>query len=301
MGLLDQMKEDKEKLAAMIDGGIEEEIEDEIIVEDEPEEKEADEEVNEPTATEESDEPKEEEPKLDNAEYARLRREKKAMQRQLEQAQQNVQQPAQVAEQPIVAQAQADPEPDRANQYPQWMEWKIRQNEDKIAKFEKAQQETEVKQKQREIEQSAIQEFQSFEADFKAIEPSYDDAAEFYTKQLGNSFKLLHPNATPNQIGDAIRSHVLYKAAQYYNAGLDPAEELFAEAQNLGFTKKESKKETAKPDMNKVLENRSRNSGMAATSGVEKKKTNLQSAASMTTGEWAKLTKAEKDIILKGR
>lgn len=305
MGLLEQLEEDKKLIAEALESGTLEDSDDEVIESDD--ETESDSEPQDESEKLESDagEEKKEvelEEKLDPSEYARLRREKKALQRQLEAEQSKKDSPP--VQDDLVDNKESDPEPDKTKNYPEWLEWKDRRNEEKLEKLEKIVNETVSQRRERELYDSAVQEFQSFEEDFRLIEPTYDDAAKFYTDALAKSIKILNPQATPKQIGETIQAHVIQKAAQYYSAGLDPAEEFFNEAKQLGFSNSSEKaepKKISKPNMEKVAENRSRNSGMAAVSGNDAKKINIVAAANMTTGEFMKLSKSERESIMKGR
>lgn len=303
MGLLQQIAEDKAKLAEMMEGEIIE-SEDDVVIEEEkePENDNVDEEVaKEPEAVVEAEEATEEKP-LDGKDYARMRRERREARKAELEAEERNRQPVQVVEKEVTA-VLTDPEPDRATQYPQWLEWNTRQANEKAEKAVQKLEQIEKKEKEDQLIQSAVEDFQAIENEFKKIEPNYDAAADFYLTQLSKTIQVLYPQASKKEIAETIKIQVLNKAAMYHSQGLDPAEELFEEAVSLGFNpspvqEKEIKKEI-KPDLDKIASNRARNAGMNASGGVVKK-VNLATAATMTTGEWAKLSKAEKDAILKG-
>jgi len=88
--------------------------------------------------------------------------------------------------------------------------------------------------------------------------------------------------------------------------GLDPIEEMYHEAKELGYSappkavEQEEKKEI-KPDLDKIAANRARNAGTAAAKGTGTSgQLTGSTAATLTAKEWAALPKAEKDRILNG-
>lgn len=198
---------------------------------------------------------------------------------------------------------QSDPEPDRSTKYEAWLEWKDRQLEKKVHEIEEKVQTVGKKTENDRLINAAVQEFNSYEAEFRNLEPAYDEAAEFYTKRLGESIKMLNPGASSAQIGDIIRNTVLNKAANYAKNGYDPAEELFNEAKQFGFapSSKDEVEEEIKPNLSKVAENRARNAGTAGAKG-RGSSGNLtpKMAAEMTNQEWAKLPASEKKRLLAG-
>lgn len=304
MGLLQQIEDDKAKLAEMIEGGIVEN-EDEIIKEEEePGAEEIKGPVNEEAQVDEEKGPEEEKP-LDGKDYARMRRERREARKAEIEAQEaekiRFSQPQQeLAQEKEVT---TDPEPDRSTQYPQWLEWNTRQANEKAERAVQKLEQIEKKEKEDQLIRSAVEDFQAIESEFKKIEPNYDAAADFYLTQLSKTIQVLYPQASKKEIAETIKIQVLNKAAIYHSKGLDPAEELFEEAISLGFnpevTDQKQVKKEIKPNLDKIASNRERNAGMSASGGVVKK-LNLSTAANMTTGEWNKLSKAEKDAILKG-
>ena len=308
MGLLDQMKEDKAKLDEMLEKGIVED-EEELIEEpqEEAEESESQDEgvIEEPEAPQE--EPKAEEKPLEGKDYARMRRERReARKAELEEQERQRQvaiQPIQETQERVSVQEDNDPMPDKVTQYPLYLEWETRQAQKKAQKAIDMVEKIQKKEEEDARINAAVEHFVSIENDFKRIEPKYDEAAEFYTKQLAVGLKALHPTDSREQLAERLKMAVLKKAALYYSQGRNPAEELFEEAVMLGFNPddvEEAPAKEVKPSMDKLARNRERNAGMNA-SGSPSRRPTMSVAANMTTGEWMKLSKAEKDAILKGK
>lgn len=318
MGLLEEIEETKQKLAEVIeaeDKALEEELAPvettEEVVEEQPKEEAAE----EPAQETKDEEPKKEEEKPINHRKQRL--EKKAQERidalarDLEAKDREIEALRQAATQPraIVEEKKEtnlDPEPDRATKYEAWLEWKDRQLEKKVREIEEKVSETTQETANSRLVNAAIQEFQSYENDFQATEPKYSQAAQFYTQRLGESIKMLHPQATSAQIGELIRNKVLEKASLYVRRGLDPAEELFYEAQNLGFSSQtedveEEEVKEIRPNLAKVAANRQRNAGTAGAKGKGGGGVLTRQAASeLSVAEWSKLPSSEKKRLLNG-
>lgn len=300
MGLLEEIEDTKKKLAEAV----------EAESSPEPEEKISEEPVEESKPEIPAEEkPEETEPVVENptaADFARMRREKKAkereaddLRRQLEEARK----PVQVVESKPTAEISVDPEPDRATKYEAWLEWNLRDQKREIDSLKGTVTKTTEETNNDRLVKAAVDEFQNYEQDFRAITPEYDQAAEFYTRQLSQSIKMLNPSATTAQIGQMIKNTVLSKASNYARQGLDPAEELFNEAVSFGFTAPSDEQETVeiKPKLSKVAENRARNAGTAGAKGRGGVPQHTrETAAEMTNAEWVRLPIAEKRRILGG-
>lgn len=302
MGLQDVIDETKKQLAELDEKPAVEPEEPALVPEEEVEEPEAEEvEAEEPGEPEKEPEP---EPNPTAADFARMRREKKALEKKLAELEAAKAAPVEKVEK-VAETPSTDPEPDRATKYEAWLEWKDRQNEKRISEIEEKFGKTVKDTEHERLISAAVEEFNSYERDFKAIEPSYDEAAKFYTLQLGQSIKMLNPSATPAQIGNLIKSTVLKKASQYANQGLDPAEELYNEAVSFGFSPKSAEEpeeavEAPRANLSRVAANRARNAGTAAARGRGAPNLTREVAASYSNEEWAKLATSEKKRLLEG-
>jgi hypothetical protein len=302
---MEEIEETKKQLAEAVkaeDKEPEQEEEVEKTSEAAPEEEAQEAEADSKETAEEQPDPAAEKP--DDSSFARMRREKKALERRVQELEARQNQ-APVHEEPkkVEAVADADPEPDRQVKYEAWLEWNLRQHKKELAEIKGTVAKTTQLTERERLVNAAVQEFQGYEADYRAVNPSYDKAAEFYTKELTRSFKLLNPKISSAEAGELIRNTVLNKASSYAKLGLDPAEELYNEAVSFGFrdNQEESIQEEVKPSLRKIAANKSRNSGMAGAKGRGTGGPLTREAASeLSVAEWAKLSQSEKKRLLTG-
>ncbi len=276
--LNDELEKMKAELAAQ-EGKENEEVKVEEL------EKESDEkEIEQPEEKEEikeehKEEVKEKEEKLDDAGYARLRREAAAAKRQAEQARQELEELRKVKEVP----AEIDTE------VPLSPEMQAIVEDHKLGRAER--------------------EFLMFESKAKQIHPEYGAVAAEYAAAMYQSFKVQNPRKTDIELNDMTRRAIFIKAGEFARAGYEnPVEEMYHEAKELGFTGKSFQKQEVKeaeeklqPDMKKVAENRKRSSGMAAVNGRQEGLMTLGAAADLTAAEWARLPAADKRRIMYGQ
>jgi|TARA_B110000503_G_scaffold84881_1_gene129155 hypothetical protein len=272
--LLEELKKLKEELEQ---GQVEEEapVEEEIVEDVEPEE-----EKKEPEK--EPEKPKEEEKKeeLDNAGYARLRREAAAERRAKEQLQQELD-ALRAEKKEEVEEPQYQPLPPEV---------------------------------QRAVEDSTLnraeKEFSILEQKVKQAHPEYSAVATEYAQALYQSIRIQNPRKTDVELQDMTKRTILLKAGEFARQGYEnPVEEMYHEARELGYTgkslqkapEKEAEEEKIAPDYKKVAENRKRSAGMAATNGRSQAQLTQQSALeTMTVEEYAKLSVAEKRRLMYG-
>jgi len=275
--LLEELKKLKEELEQ---GQAEEEEapKEEEIVED-VEDVEPQEEEKEPEK--EPEKPKEEEKKeeLDNAGYARLRREAAAEKRRAEQLQQEL-------------------DALRA---------------EKLNEVEQPEYQPLPPEVQRAVEDSTLnraeKEFSILEAKTKQANPDYNAVASEYAQAMFQSIRIQNPHKSDIELSDMTKRAILLKASEYARQGYEnPVEEMYHVAKMLGYTgksfqkapEKEAVEEKITPDYSKVAENRKRSAGMAATNGRSQAQLTQQSAVDMTVEEYAKLSTAEKRRLMYG-
>lgn len=258
MSLQEEIEDTKKKIAEAL---AEEENQPEEEAEEEAEEEKS-EEIPEP----EKEEPKEE--KLDDAGYARLRRENAALKKQLEQKK-PVERP--IEENPV--------------ELPPIL----------------------AKLVERENMMEAGKEFNQLEDNFRKIAPDYDDISNAYKMELYRANKTKNPRMGHDQLLETTNKELLYKASQYLNAGYDPIEEMYEEAKSLGIKplpkqeSEEEEEEKLKPNLKKVAENRSRNAGTAGAKGnAGQPEVTKAMAGSMTTAEYMQLPKVLRDKFMRG-
>lgn len=278
MSLQDELARMKAELAQ---GQVKEQEE----LEEAPIEQEEEEEIKEPekeeSVEEKKEEPKEEpkeEEKLDNAGYARLRREAAAEKRLREQkereleevyAKLNAKQETPQEEVQLPPQVQSIVERDRINQ--------------------------------------AAREFDILESQVKHRYPEYSAVASEYAQAMYQSIRLQNPRKSQVELSEMTRNAILMQAGEFARQGFEnPVEELFHTAKELGYTgksfqKEEPKEERLEPDMRKVAENRKRSTGMTANNGRSEGQMTIGVAADLTSAEWARLPKAERQRLMYGR
>lgn len=141
--------------------------------------------------------------------------------------------------------------------------------------------------------------FRTIEDQFKSRTPDYEAVSSEYAQALAQSIRIQNPRMSATQIAEQTKFAILNKAENFAQRGLDPAEELYHEARDLGFSgKKQEEKKEAKPDMAKLAANRARNAGTAAASGKSEGSLTKAAAAEMPNSEWMKLTAEEKSRLM---
>lgn len=153
----------------------------------------------------------------------------------------------------------------------------------------------------------AQEELTTFAAEAMAKHPDYAEVVAPYVKSVEASIRLLNPGKSSVEVSKLTEKHMLEMAGSYLNQGYsNPAEEIFLRAKEMGFrAQKEEKKETEvkvepKPDMAKLAANRARSAGTAAAGGESKGQLTKQAAADLTVQEWQNLNPEEKRRLLYG-
>lgn len=150
-------------------------------------------------------------------------------------------------------------------------------------------------------------EFTELENNFRRIAPDYDDVSNAFKSDLFHSVRIQNPRMSQDQVLKETNRQILMKASVYASKGMDPIQEMYEDAKALGYKarpKEEPKPEPEKeikPDLDKIAANKNRNAGMAATNGGRggQPQMTLQTAASIPPGEWAKMSRDEKNAALK--
>jgi len=218
----------EEELKAIEQPEAVEEVVEEPVTEEEPVEEKT-EEVEEPKVEEKVEE------KPDHAETARLQWENRELKRQQREAAEAAQRAIEVAN--AEKQKTEDPEPNKAEDREEWLEWKVRQADKVIASTQEFIQKEQKQREQQALINGAIQEFQSYEQRFALKAPDYDDAAKFFQDKVKESISTLNPHLNANQIAQMAANQLLTMGSQFVNQGLDPAEAIYNIAKRQGFTK----------------------------------------------------------------
>jgi hypothetical protein len=244
------------------------------------------------------------------AEYAKERRDARALSEQLTLANARIAEAnARIAElsQPK-REVSIDVEPDRSVDPQAHLEWKLRRADEKIAqteaKLEKVGKWTEEQERQKQsdnMRMRAEQEVQNYEAVVRQQQPDYDQVKGWYANMLAASMKIVNPKITNDALVRAVNDRLMHRASELLNEGHDnPIAALYHEAKSLGYhpqAASDSSKEV-KPDLAKVAANRARNAGTAAAQGDNGRgELTPTVAAKLTNKEFAKLKPAEKQRL----
>ena len=153
----------------------------------------------------------------------------------------------------------------------------------------------------------AEREFSMFESKVRNQYPEYDAISSEYASAMYNSMKIQNPRKSELELGEMTKNAILMRAAELARNGYEnPVEELFHEVKELGFTGKSitkaiQKEEKISPDLRVVAENRKRSANFTASNGRSESNLTLAAASDLPISEWAKLSKSEKQRILQGR
>lgn len=286
MSLLETLEETKKQLEALEGKAVEEGNDDAVVESDTEESKDENEEADGDSEssgnTETKEEAKKEEPKveakkeepIDDAGYARLRREKAAAEKRAKEAEEKLNK-------------KVNPEAEEENPLNREVLDLIQQNR----------------------VQKAEREFIVLESDFASKTPDYHDVSNGYKEALYQSLRIQNPRKSHPELLELTKNTLLMKAGDYAARGFDPIEEMYQEARSLGFKKVEKqaaeaveeKEEPKKASLDAIARNKARNAGMAAAQGNKGGGGQLtaESLAGMSTAEFMKIPKAERDRALK--
>jgi hypothetical protein len=255
---------------------------------------------------------------LTNADWARLRREKRELEaklKQLEAAKPSIPAAeAKIAEKPAeaVKSPEKAAEPDKNVNYQAWLEWKLSQTDNTIQEQNKLIEEykgwraetTKERETQTAIN-NAVQEFQSLEETYQQKNPDYLNAMEFARNKYAEALKITNPQMTAKQIDAKIDYDILAFASQKSAAGLNPAEELYDMAmERFGYQKAANRqaeieeeaprRQAEKPNL-KVISNNKRRSASPLSGGGQGGNMPLtpEVAVGMTMGEFSNLSPDE--------
>lgn len=258
-----------------------EEAEDEVV-EDEPSPEETEKVEEEPKVEE-----KPADPPLDDAGFARLRREKAEAKKEAEEARRRL------AEMEEKLNRLTSGEPVEA-----------------VADAQTVELPSDIEEmRQERIMTKAEREFQAMEAQFRQVAPDYDGVADAYAKGIFQALRVQNPRASALELADMTKKTILTKASEFLNQGYDPIEELYEEAKSLGFTaavaelEQEVEEKPKKASLDTLAKNRSRSANMAGASGHGSGAAPMTRAAlaELSAAEYAKIPIEERRRIMQGR
>jgi len=273
MGLIETKKELEEQIAALSAEESQDDVQEDIQEETEKVEDPAKEETTEETPVEET---KEEEPKqeLTDSDYARLRREARALKKKLQDEQE--------------ARAQLE----------------SRINRIENGDFE----EVEAPQKAPDPWAEAEQGFVALEKGFLQTKApaDYEDVSKVMMANMIDTVQRQNPRMQPQDVVNQAKKIILQKASNYLQEGFDPIEELYYEAKEISERikpepQKEPEKKVLRPDLDKVQANKARSANMIGAKGSGDGRMTLQHAVtSLSNAEWIKLPIEERERIMRG-
>ena len=320
-----QMLADEAELKKLMDGGDEGEPVEQEEVAEEPIEEEVKEEPEEPAVepAEPAEEVKDEALSPSAAAFAKERREKRELAAQkaaleaklsdaLRRAESASQSPVRQEEKKSDAKPEViNEEPNKLENYEEWLEWKDQQSEKLAREALAAANEVRAwRDEQRQQSEystmvsSAVEEFVAIENEYRAKNQEYGDAIEYGRQRYGDALKLLNPALSSAQIEKQIDQQMLMFAAQAKGKGLNPAEELFSMAvERFGYTPSEktpSKAEApavqsvSRPKLSVVQSNK-RRSATGLSGGGQGGSASLTAVdlENMTNAEFSKLSPSQ--------
>jgi hypothetical protein len=242
------------------------------------------------------------------SDYARERREKKAEEkREMERLREEVAARDRIIEQLAAKDKpapQADPEPNKEENYEGWLEWNLRKTRGELESFKETVSPVLQEMREKEIYDTAAQELVQYENMVRDKLEGYDEVSKAYLSHVQTAIQTYYPNANPAWVAQETRRKVLQRAAQYQKAGYNPVEALYHEAVEKGLkpTVQDNKKPDApQPDLAKVAANRKRNAGVAAAKGAGgQPDITPEAAGGLTVAEWSQLPPEQKRLVLPG-
>jgi hypothetical protein len=176
---------------------------------------------------------------------------------------------------------------------------KIETLEQKITRLESEREQERQAKSHNDLIQSAKNEFAELENQFKVTTPDYEEARTFIVQNIARSIKLLNPAATTQELVSGVEHALLSRGSYAVNNRLNPAQSLYHEAMQLGYTKAQPVQDNKpKSNLAAVAANRSKTAGMASTSKSGAGQLTFQDVSNMTNEQRQKLTKEQWDSIV---
>lgn len=303
MGLKDTIKETKAKL-------------NEVLEEEKELEQKSLEKINE-VVKEVAEEPKKEQPEVEevkieekkveekpktDSEFAQERiakkREKDRLADELTAAKERIAALEEGLKKSSISTPEVPKEPDPSTHPLEWTAWKIAKQQEVIENLSGWKAEQDTLKKRETLEQQAKREVEGFESQIRGVHKDYDDVKDYYARMLMASIKIVNPKISQQNLIKTVENRLLTRASELLAEGYEnPLEAMYLEAKQLGYQPraKQEDKEEVKPDLEKVAKYRSRNAGMAGSSGSGgEAEVTARVAVTMTNAEFAKLKPDQK-------
>ena len=261
-------------------------------------EKETDEEVEK--------EPSKEEEKIDNAAYAKLRRDQKAAEKRAEEAERRAAaaearfkeaptQPQRYVPDVKAAPAGANQEPDAQLDPEAHLRWSLSKTQAELKEIKDWKASTDKVERDKALKDGAVKAFQKYENDFKGTVDDYEAVTSYGAQQIMHSIQTLNPQLKGAELNDAVVRQILRLSALAESQGHDPAEHLYHQAKSWGYQppapKAEAKEELAKPTVKKMAEHKKKTAGALSHGGKSgNAPLSREALESMKFSDFAKLT-----------
>jgi hypothetical protein len=260
--------------------GIEKEAVEEVKTEEEHQEP-----VKEEVKEETKEESKKEEPVVDNATIARLRFEAAEARRRA----QALEKENEELKTPKVEL------PAKEENWEGHTEGRIETVEQRLARLEEELEQERTEKQTKSTIEAAKEEFNAYEDAFKPKAPDYEDARTYLVQNIAASLRILNPAITQKELIDGVQHQLLVRGRNAVLAGANPAELIYQEAKQIGFSAPAKVETKEKPsNLAAVNENKKRSAGMAGSSaGGESTLSSPESVLKMSNAEISRMSESD--------
>lgn len=246
---------------------------------------------------------KAEEEKVDNAAYAKLRRDQKAAEKRAEEAERRAaaaearfkEAPSQPQPGEATIKARADAEPD-ANLDPEaHLRWELSKTRQELKEVADWKVKNEKAERNKQLREGAVKAFEGYENAFAPTVGDYLEVTTFGVQKISNSIRTLNPSLKGNDLQEAVRNQVLRLAAIAESQGYDPAEHFYEQSKSWGYQPPKAalkeEEEAPKQTVKKMAEHKKKTAGSLSHGGKSgNAPLSRESLEGMKFSDFAKLT-----------
>ena len=197
-----------------------------------------------------------------------------------------------------------DPEPNKAEDYEAWLEWKDREIERKqdwtdvkLDRIEQDRVQRSRSEQQSKDLQEASRELGTFIRDFMAEKQDAKEVYDHLEKSIGNSMKLMYPQMNAVQVQQAVNMKILQLAGTFAQRGQNPAEALYDLGLNNGYVaprpENKGEEKPSKADLEKIAAAKKRSASAAAGGRSAAAGVSIDEFQNMSIAQRAKLSKEQ--------
>lgn len=159
-----------------------------------------------------------------------------------------------------------DPEPDKELDREEWLEWKLRKQEEKFTNYEQSL----LQQSAKSQYQQAQNELKTLESQYAKNDKAYFEAKDFLIDKKKQELLLQFPTATDDQISQHLDDQMLKAAAQLYANNINPAEKFREMADLYGYSSTKSSKSApnGKTNLDKLKTNKRKSASLNGSSSI---------------------------------